>query len=1518
MKNTLILVSLILLVITGYSQVTLLKDINQQLDFRNSNPETVVELNGHYFFVAFHPDYGKELWKTDGTAEGTVVFDLYPGVVGSNPTELTVLNGKVYFQASFDFYGTELGVSDGTLEGTKMLKNINEGIFVGSSPQYLTVHNSTLFFSAWGSEGRELWKSDGTESGTVLVKDIHLTGNSEPSYLISHQGFLYFSAKSNSTDFYQLWKSDGTAAGTQLIKDFNDGTPSYIGVEYFTPFGNDLFFKVIKSSGNEFWKTDGTEENTIKISDLNLTGPGIVFNNLLYFPVLGFTGTDRQLWRTDGTIEGTELFQSFPSFSELPDEFITFENHLYYAANSVSNGRELWKTDGTIGGTNILKDINTGASGSNPHGFFVFNSKLFFTATTADLGVELWSSNGTQAGTELFLDLRPGAMGSDAKVLWAGSERFLFIANNGVFGKELWLSNGTFSGTKIVKNIYEEEPADSNPTSALVINNVLFFSADDGLSGKELWKTDGTAEGTVRVKDINPGTSGSNPDNFFSFNSMLYFSANDGVNGIELWKSDGTESGTVLVKDINSGTASSSPNSLTKVGNIFYFVATTSESGSELWKSDGTTSGTQLVQDIDPGSSSSFPEYLTAFNDKLLFSAYGGMISGRELYISDGTSMGTFILKDINPGVNQSIPKGFIVLNNMAIFSADDGSHGEELWKTDGTTEGTSMLKDISSGSLSSFPSQFILHKGEIYFRAIIQGEGVRIWKTDGTNSGTVPVTDNLKNLAEQDLFPVLLTSYGNDLIFSANLSTGNIGHGLWKTDCTAQGTVNISEAALIQKIVVINNALYFLADKGYLDIELWKSNGSICGTMPVTDTQVDLNAEIPFLEFVNSKFVFPGSVLETGRELYVYDISNDPELKEDIPTPEITLTKDGDNIILTSSAESGNRWYRFGFYNAAIEKTYQVTQFGEYTVRVFEDENCYSFPSNSIYIRFSQEITFSDIEDQVIGAANVILNASSNRGLSVNFVVVSGPANLINGNELVLSDVGTVVVKAFNSGNEEFEGAEVTKSFEILATAKAEQQITFDEIVNKNYGDSPFNLIASSSSGLEISFELVDGPASISSGKLTISGIGDITVRAKQDGDDDYSPAAPVDRKFTVNKANLSVKADSYTITYGDDVPEFTYTISGFVYQENSSVLKALPSATSSVNAKPNVGGYVISVSGAEADNYNFNYENGILTVSKANQTITLSVIEDKLITDPPFDIEASVDTGLDLIYEISGPALISGKTVTLSGVEGNVVIKISQEGNDNYNPVSKEISFNVIKPVLKPQEIIFDNISDQVLSTGSIKLSAIASSGIAVSYEVLEGPARLSLPSTLEFLSAGKVTVRAYNNGTAEYLPAEAVNSFCINPNRPGIDFDINANTLSSSESEGNNWFFNGQKIEGERGKTLQVKSAGIYSVQVTMNGCISEMSSDFNVVITDLEKVATSFVSVYPNPASNTLYISFKNPGIKYVKVFSSQGVLLNNVQTHSMLEELSVAEFSYGVYFIEVQQGSYFHRLKLLKN
>src|SRR6185369_8704884 len=263
----------------------------------SSSPTNLVAVDNVLFFAANNGSAGVELWKSDGSVAGTVIVkDIFSGVGSSNPGNLTAFGTLLVFSANGSTNsgagGIELWKSDGTSEGTVPVKDINPGA-AGSNPQGLTVVSNILYFSALGSStGTELWRSDGTSAGTVLVKDL-LPGSasSAPQNLVKVNGTLFFAANGlgTGTNGVELWKSDGTFGGTVIVKDINVGSASSIPRNLVNLNGTLFFTANDGATGVELWKSDGTTTGTVLVLDINAGSAGsnptnlVVIDNTLFF-----------------------------------------------------------------------------------------------------------------------------------------------------------------------------------------------------------------------------------------------------------------------------------------------------------------------------------------------------------------------------------------------------------------------------------------------------------------------------------------------------------------------------------------------------------------------------------------------------------------------------------------------------------------------------------------------------------------------------------------------------------------------------------------------------------------------------------------------------------------------------------------------------------------------------------------------------------------------------------------------------------------------------------------------------------------------------------------------------------------------------------------------------------------------------------------------------------------------------------------------------------------------------------
>src|SRR5438132_11507469 len=96
--------------------------------------------------------------------------------------------------------------------------------------------------------------------------------------------------------------------------------------------------------------------------------------------------------------------------------------------------------------------------------------------------------------------------------------------------------------------------------------------------------------------------------------------------------------------------------------------------------------------------------------------------------------------------------------------------------------------------------------------------------------------------------------------------------------------------------------------------------------------------------------------------------------------------------------------------------------------------------------------------------------------------------------------------------------------NYQLSPTGAANQTITFPVISNKTFGvDGPFNLLATASSGLAVSYTVFSGPATVSGSLVTLTGAGMVSIRASQAGNNTFAPAPPVSQTFTVFAAGAS-----------------------------------------------------------------------------------------------------------------------------------------------------------------------------------------------------------------------------------------------------------------------------------------------------------------------------------------------------------------------------------------------------------
>ena len=146
-----------------------------------------------------------------------------------------------------------------------------------------------------------------------------------------------------------------------------------------------------------------------------------------------------------------------------------------------------------------------------------------------------------------------------------------------------------------------------------------------------------------------------------------------------------------------------------------------------------------------------------------------------------------------------------------------------------------------------------------------------------------------------------------------------------------------------------------------------------------------------------------------------------------------------------------------------------------------------------------------------------------------------------------------------------------------------------------------------------------------------------------------------------------------NYSRLYNEENPDFEVLYSGFVGNEDESVLNEVPVASTTATKTSNVGTYTIKVSGGNADNYTFSYTSGTLTINKAEQTISWNQDLSNLNVGDQVELQAVASSGLPITYTMDNSSFAeiysTGSKYYLDCLaEGQFTIRAVQSGNNNY----------------------------------------------------------------------------------------------------------------------------------------------------------------------------------------------------------------------------------------------------------
>lgn len=413
----------------------------------------------------------------------------------------------------------------------------------------------------------------------------------------------------------------------------------------------------------------------------------------------------------------------------------------------------------------------------------------------------------------------------------------------------------------MVKDIDPADKTSSDPRNLFSVNGTLYFSSKGDYASKVarganttdyetgLWRSDGTEAGTKFIGAFFP-------EFMIGVNASVYFVAQSPAG---LWKYDGGANSSSKEEKANAKSGSF----LKQLGGIV--LENTTVNGKPAKQKDGSAGRNDNNSSKLPGMTllkSMFPSFmgwssgtLRGMNGELYFVFRNEKEDVNELWKTDGSTKGTTSTGVKFGGSISTHDLNLTVINSTLYFCAQDSTHGYELWKSDGTPAGTAMVKDINAvysstgDTLSSNPRDFINVNGTLFFTADDGVHGKQLWKSNGTAADTVMVKDfgpdgsSLTSVFGEmaDVSGILYFTLNSHERSTPRIGSGYIETELWKTDGTEKGTVlvkdiNLGDSSYPRDLTNVNGTLFFTANDGIHGRELWKSNGSQTGTVMVRD----------------------------------------------------------------------------------------------------------------------------------------------------------------------------------------------------------------------------------------------------------------------------------------------------------------------------------------------------------------------------------------------------------------------------------------------------------------------------------------------------------------------------------------------------------------------------------------------------------------------------------------------------------------------------------------------------------
>ncbi|GGM81065.1 beta strand repeat-containing protein [Dactylosporangium sucinum] len=421
-----------------------------------------------------------------------------------------------------------------------------------------------------------------------------------------------------------------------------------------------------------------------------------------------------------------------------------------------------------------------------------------------------------------------------------------------------------------------------------------------------------------------------------------------------------------------------------------------------------------------------------------------------------------------------------------------------------------------------------------------------------------------------------------------------------------------------------------------------------------------------------------------------------------------------------------------------------------------------------------AQTITPNTPGTTAITAGTVNLTATASSGLTVAYTAVTPSVCTLADSTLTLVAGGTCTVDADQAGNATFAAApQVAISFSVTKEA---QSITFADPADTTLDASPVALTAGATSTLPVTF--TSGSPSVctvSVASVTLLTAGTCLIHADQAGNGHWAAATRTDQSFAVAKGAQTVTFTQPADRALDAAP---LTVAPTATSGLTVTLASTTTGVCTVSAFTitAVAAGTCTVEAGQAGNADWNAATTVsrsFTVTKGAQAITFTAPSGKVLADSPVTVSATASSGLAVTFssKTADVCTVSGTTVTLVKT-GTCTLTASQPGDADWNAAAAvDRGFTVAG---NGQTITFGALTDKALDTGTVAVSATASSTLPVVFTSATPLVCTVSGTTVTLVRTGTCTVSADQAGDADYAAAPQVQrSFTVTTGSQTVTF-------------------------------------------------------------------------------------------------------------------------------------------------